>query len=83
MRHAVLSRGWESSSFSSRQIHRCVLVKSCLSVFGLPLGLGVSVATLGQVHHEDAASVAIKSLPGHVQWQRAGVTSEAALGLSS
>lgn len=82
MRHAVLSRGWESSSFFSRQIDPQKRSGGALSLgLWVALGtggrLGVSVATLGQVHHGHTARVAVESLPGHVHQQHAGVTSEA------
>lgn len=57
---------------------------------GLGAGWGALVATLGQVHGGHAAvaapgggfATALESSPGHVRWQRAGVTSETPMGLS-
>lgn len=75
--------------FSGR-IGRCFLEASCLLVCGFTLGLGASAAPLGRSRAGalpcaapgGGFASALESPPGHVRWQRAGVTSGTPVGLS-
>lgn len=62
----------------------------CGLTLGLGAGRGTSVAPLGQTRAGTLPCAApggrfgsmLESSPGHVRWQRAGVTSETPVGLS-
>lgn len=84
----------KAALYDSGRISRCFLGASCLLVCGLTLGLGAgrgaAVAPLGRSRAGTLPCAApsgrfasvLESSPGHVRWQRAGVTSETPVGLS-